>query len=44
MGSITLAFVIGMILAWGGRIWYQRRNGSETDADKSRAAEDETEK
>jgi MFS superfamily sulfate permease-like transporter len=43
VGSITLAFVIGMILAWG-RIWYQRRNGSETDADKSRAAEDETEK
>ncbi|KAF1078448.1 putative sulfate/molybdate transporter [Methanogenium sp. MK-MG] len=42
VGSITLAFVIGMILAWG-RIWYRRRNGLETNAEKSSAAEDETE-
>jgi MFS superfamily sulfate permease-like transporter len=41
-GNITIAFIVGMILAWG-RIWYRRHRGLETDAEKSSAPEDTTE-
>jgi len=40
-GNITIAFIAGMILAWG-RIWYRRRWGRESVAEKSSAEDDET--
>ncbi len=42
-GNITIAFIIGMILAWG-RIWYRRHKGLETDTEKSSDTEETAEK
>lgn len=42
-GNITIAFVIGMILAWG-RIWYKKRNGQETADPEQNTTEDSQKK
>ena len=37
--NITIAFVIGMALAWG-RIWYQKRTGQDNDEPEEHTAEE----
>ena len=39
VGNITIAFVIGMILAWG-RIWYRKRKGLDIADPEQNATED----